>query len=1033
MRKIQEHLFEAIYSKENLILAWRRVENSYQHGDVWFDELEISAFKFNLVQNINRLSKQMKNGNYKMKPIKPAPYPKGMKVDKNEAGHETKELRVRQSFCINVEDQVVWMAVYGVLGPYFEEQMPAWSYGNRMFLNSWKDEQGNWINGVNRTTSRNFYRKWQQGWPLYRHMLSACIKRMAFPRKNDTDVCDDSNLQSIKENDAQVNKAFKLPYLEKGYFGTKDYHPKLYYVAIDLEKFYPSVKMDRIRKILLDTFPINDANFVSLVNALTKFEIVNDSSDGNAFSEEELSEMDLYKDVVFDGLPTGLLVAGALANLYLLELDLKVIERLKSVKTHRIMHFRYVDDHLFLSDDKEELIKWKDWYIQELKIMQLSVNESKTDKKPIEFDSHYPTPLITQTLHKISDIAKTPLGLLNTNEFNMVFRDLQMLLVSELPEEEIKKGTRTSFACTMLSRLTSDINVDYAEIHKLRKEWLSYVDKQSIGNDVKKKLKSLVFTVGDDYPEALDKDLKDIIPKDGNKYYDAIIAAIGNSREEIKKIEERIFHLLIYSLQEVPDKPKMWLRILDFCIYHIPENIQELYEKLYWLNEDEQIHPLGYEYIVSVLNNHLAMQVMRCIARLSMNQYHNPRKKDVDKRLLDIYILLDDKYSKPHHSNPHHYLYEDANFIVKRTKMWISYYKKETNESDFLAGCTYHGIDLDSSFWLLWGIEKFNRKKPTPGLVMPDFLKENMDKANVDSDYFLQLLFSCINQVSLNNFGNIDFKKLKLSDLQKENLLLSVWERGKNNQVIEVFELDAKKMSSPENKVSLVQWIHEVHKMETSNRDILSNALCSEYAATLIMKNVVDYYSNDIEHIDSFCIHPAAILVKRDECLQEKKWDNWLSLDKKIEINVKDSFNDEMYRYPNIASEEYSPMIGAIYGLGIIFLQLLTKEFSLPWVFNRPEYGYEWHSVLYRLLERGKVSSINYEIIDSCLSLENRETIKLKSILNDAVCAKQKVNDVKIETIEDLQSALAESLKELKENQISVANHETRQLIKIKL
>ena len=843
----------------------------------------------------------------------------------------------------------------------------------------------------------------------------------------------EQHLETFTENAAQVNKAFKLPYLEKGYFGTKDYHPKLYYVAIDLEKFYPSVKMDRIRKILLDTFPINDANFVSLVNALTKFEIVNDSSDGNAFSEEELSEMDLYKDVVFDGLPTGLLVAGALANLYLLELDLKVIERLKSVKTHRIMHFRYVDDHLFLSDDKEELIKWKDWYIQELKIMQLSVNESKTDKKPIEFDSHYPTPLITQTLHKISDIAKTPLGLLNTNEFNMVFRDLQMLLVSELPEEEIKKGTRTSFACTMLSRLTSDINVDYAEIHKLRKEWLSYVDKQSIGNDVKKKLKSLVFTVGDDYPEALDKDLKDIIPKDGNKYYDAIIAAIGNSREEIKKIEERIFHLLIYSLQEVPDKPKMWLRILDFCIYHIPENIQELYEKLYWLNEDEQIHPLGYEYIVSVLNNHLAMQVMRCIARLSMNQYHNPRKKDVDKRLLDIYILLDDKYSKPHHSNPHHYLYEDANFIVKRTKMWISYYKKETNESDFLAGCTYHGIDLDSSFWLLWGIEKFNRKKPTPGLVMPDFLKENMDKANVDSDYFLQLLFSCINQVSLNNFGNIDFKKLKLSDLQKENLLLSVWERGKNNQVIEVFELDAKKMSSPENKVSLVQWIHEVHKMETSNRDILSNALCSEYAATLIMKNVVDYYSNDIEHIDSFCIHPAAILVKRDECLQEKKWDNWLSLDKKIEINVKDSFNDEMYRYPNIASEEYSPMIGAIYGLGIIFLQLLTKEFSLPWVFNRPEYGYEWHSVLYRLLERGKVSSINYEIIDSCLSLENRETIKLKSILNDAVCAKQKVNDVKIETIEDLQSALAESLKELKENQISVANHETRQLIKIKL
>ena len=1026
MRKIQEHLFEAICSKENLILAWRRVENSYQHGDVWFDELEISAFKFNLVQNIARLSEQMKKGNYKMKPIKPAPYPKGMKVSQNEEGQETTELRVRQSFCINVEDQVVWMAVYGVLGPYFEEQMPAWSYGNRMFLNTWKDEHGHWINGVYRTTSRNFYRKWQQGWPLYRHMLAACIKRMAFPGKNDEQVCNEPELQAIEENAAQVNEAFKLPYLEKGYFGTEDYHTRLYYIAIDLEKFYPSVKMDRIRKILLDNFPIGDTHFVSLVNALTKFEIVNDSSDGNAFSEEELSEMDLYKDVVFDGLPTGLLVAGALANLYLLEIDLKVIERLKSVKTHRIMHFRYVDDHLFLSDNKEELIKWKEWYIQELKGLQLSVNVAKTDKEPIEFDSHYPTPLITQTLHKISDIAKMPLDLLNTNEFNMVFRDLQMLLVTEFPEEEIKKGTRTSFACTMLSRLTSDINVDYAEIHKLRREWLSYVDKLSVENDVKKKLKSLVFTIGDEYPESLDNDLKDIV-KEGYKYYDAIIAAIGHSREEINKIEERIFHLLIYSLQEVPDKPKMWLRILDFCVYHNPENIQELYDRLGWLNEQKQIHDMGYEYIVSVMNIHLAMQVMRGIARLFVNQYNNPRKKDIDKRLLGIYNKLNDKYTKPHH-----YLYEDANFIVKRTKMWLSYFKGEVNGSEFLNGCTYHGINLDSSFWLLWGIEKFNRKKPTPNLVMPDFLKENLGKANADSAYFLQLLFSCVNHVPLDSFGKTDFKKLKLTKLQKENLLFSVWGRQGAKQVIKAFGLNDKKMSSP-NKVSLVQWIHEVHKIELSDNDILSNALCSEYAATLIMKNVVEHYCNDIEHIDSFGIHPAAILVKREECLDKKDWDSWLSLNKKIDIKVKDSFMDEMYRYPSFASDEYSPEIGTVYGLGIIFLQLLTKEFSLPWVFNRPEYGYEWQSVLYRLLERGKVSSINYEIIASCLSLENRETIKLKSILNDAVCAKQKVNDAKIENIEDLRNKLEESLKELRENQISVANHETRQLIKIKL
>ena len=109
------------------------------------------------------------------------------------------------------------MAVYGVLGPYFEEDMPAWSYGNRLFLNTWKDENGHWINGVYRTTSKLFYRKWQQGWPLYRHMLAACIKRKAFSGELDEKNCDDSELEAIAENEAQVNKTFRLPYLEKDY------------------------------------------------------------------------------------------------------------------------------------------------------------------------------------------------------------------------------------------------------------------------------------------------------------------------------------------------------------------------------------------------------------------------------------------------------------------------------------------------------------------------------------------------------------------------------------------------------------------------------------------------------------------------------------------------------------------------------------------------------------------------------------------------------------------------------------------------
>ena len=112
-----------------------------------------------------------------------------------------------------------------------------------------------------------------------------------------------------------------------------------------------------------------------------------------------------------------------------------------------------------------------------------------------------------------------PLDLLSPNEFSMVFRDLQMLLVTDFPEQEIKKGTRTSFACTMLSRLTSDINVDYDKIHRLRKQWLEYVSSLKIEDEaINEKLYSLIFTKGDDYPEKLEDSFRKIVGDEGEKH-----------------------------------------------------------------------------------------------------------------------------------------------------------------------------------------------------------------------------------------------------------------------------------------------------------------------------------------------------------------------------------------------------------------------------------------------------------------------------------------------------------------------------------
>ena len=151
---------EQISSLENLMLAWRKLERAFNHGDVWFDELVISAFRMNLVRNLETISRQLVEGTYKMNPIQPIPFPKG--------GIEKDKFKVRQSFFIDFRDQLVWVAVCNVIGRTFDLLMPAWSYGNRQYVSMWKeykDGEQYWLVGNHRNTSRQVYRKWTQSWP----------------------------------------------------------------------------------------------------------------------------------------------------------------------------------------------------------------------------------------------------------------------------------------------------------------------------------------------------------------------------------------------------------------------------------------------------------------------------------------------------------------------------------------------------------------------------------------------------------------------------------------------------------------------------------------------------------------------------------------------------------------------------------------------------------------------------------------------------------------------------------------------------
>ena len=141
----------------------------------------------------------------------------------------------------------------------------------------------------------------------------------------------------------------------------------------------------------------------------------------------------------------------------------------------------------------------------------------------------------------------------------------------------------------------------------------------------------------------------------------------------------------------------------------------------------------------------------------------------------------------------------------------------------------------------------------------------------------------------------------------------------------------------------------------------------------------------------------------------------------------------ESYCYPALLDNSLPKAHTLCYGLGLIFLQLLSKRTILPWTLNTQEAGYDWQRILHDLQGKGQISSLNYRIVHACLSPRQRENWRLSNLLNDDYLEETFMDNPRILNIRDLEKELQSSLKSLKDNLISVANEEHRQLIVIDL
>lgn len=1032
---------------DNLMLAWRKIENLFVPGDIWFDPLRLAAFKYRLKDNLKLIHNQLETGSYQLHELRPVPFPK-------KKGAEDNTPPIRQSFIIDMADQLVWVAVCNVIGPKLDRLMPAWSYGNRLYLYWWKDAMDKWQIGNYRNSTPTLYRNWNQSWPQMKRRITVSLKKMAF-----TGELDENDEEVLKQECDTTLEYAKLKYLTPGYFDQYKGSPTdtLYWMGLDLTKFYPHVSIDKIKdSIIKELNAAWDKDFVNLLCSLCRF--VTDISDYSGKENDlKLMGFDDLEVASYTKLPTGLLVAGFLANVFMLDIDRQVDAYLDN--HHDVIHFRYVDDHVIIGRTPEATKQWVETYLKLLQDNGLEINESKTEPKDVlkrvddnlllvdlqklesngAIDSFYPTPLMTQTLQKVSMLSKEKLPLLSGSEFNLVFKDLQTMLVTDIPETEIKKATRISFACTMLSRMMRDGQVDYHEVYLTRR---NLYEKFSVKDDtrsqtIQNKLKEWVFR--DDFKLSEEEEAQ--LKSDELQDFNHLRTLIEDGSQKATLLAKNIFGLLMRALNEVPDKVKIWVRAFLFAVNHYPEGINYLRKQLQKIEKQGALHHLSVLYLESIIEFLSAEAILDIISRLYRNDYSSAKDRMRDKHALEFLV-------KSH--------YPDEGFRFKRVSSFALMKSQEIYQihcpklgmkpiEGFNPPATVFeyddGLALDSTFWEIWKMDSIGVEEGNNVSIIKSII--DVSNVNTNSDYLEGYLFKILSLLPKDDSSaplflpQIEYEKKYSPELQYAIRMFD--SQG------QLFKLEQRVGSKHTGWVSLFDWVtktdtemHSLIKKDNfiSRRDLMNNVQYHEIFSVKLMleivKKVKETMGNDMGTWSSRRLHPMNIYFNEDT-LKNPKWS--LVLEDSL-INV-ELYDDDLngaevyYEMTSTAPLELPLNFTVCYSLGLVFLHLLTRKTYFPWIMNEPNYGYEWRSELNAILNRGAVSSLNYKIVEACLSLWNRESLILFISLGEEMFRWDKSQSIKISSISDLEEWLKLSLHQMRENLISVPDNQYRQLIEI--
>lgn len=1069
-------------NEENFYIAFKKLSHYLRQSNEWYNPVELSSYEANLSTHIFKLIKTIEEGNYKPRKIELLPFPKKNKNDIE---------RIRQYFRINIEDQLVWIALVNIIGSFLEDQMPFWSYGNRLFRRIWFTDLSGGKKSKNigscGSNSVNLYRKWNKSWPLYRRNISLTIKTMGYNIEFSESFIDNSNDKKLFEFENNIVNN-KNDYINNK-FWKEGQVKNLYWAGLDFKDFFPSINMDiiyaNIEKYLVkeNGEKRDDVELIlKTLKILMHFDIdINGWVDYEELVNDEVIDIDINKP--FNKIPTGLLVAGFLANVALIDIDKKITDYIE--KNRDIAVFKYVDDQVIISKSKNSLQKFLNFYhnliktsktgllFQDDKIIpaesiEYNINSGFGFKSDPIIDVNNPTPLMTLTLEKMSQLNEDDLDLLDDDEINKMENDLTHFLLTDFPEEEMKKDTRVAFASMKLCNLSKKIVPDFSKI-----DTSLYSNFSIINSTYEKVIKNqdsldakLIFESIPDYISYNDKKIqsKILFEKIQSNFIN------DNLKVEIDKTKKKylkIYSLLIKAAKNSPDKLKLWKRCVEFCYNSGLDKIPDIFLEISLI----PMHAYGKLYIRHYCTFILNELILKCISKMA----------NKDTPFWSSYLLFE-FYNGFKENNIFEYGDIGYNFplanetilnyqIIRQVTLKIGIENTEMHERTLNYGTLLslfdsykdinkgmHSFKFEDFLWFLlseingdlnYNIWKDNLKHVDfnhsiswsiislyPGKIPKTVLETIVENTKDDRNKSKKFISQDINSIIIEKFDFIN---------DAEGILYEVFENHKSNKelLIDFPVINQVLNSKVKDYYALNIWLNKM--VEKTSKEKWIDPRISEWSlleiiiqiSGLIIKKQKEFNKKDLFEKNShklYYVHPANYLIPKEWLSYRKgatSWDNWKNTIKKNKIKLTHSrlfIHDfrylplsNMWKHTGALWFYGTKDIPIIIGLSVLMTQLLSKSLIWPIHVNKLTFIDNLMARFSNIISIIPISTETRVLLSGIFSKKKLEFFTSSNVLI--------INDnLKISNLEDFISELRRIQKLLEVNQISLMNNAPRQL-----